>query len=878
MKPSRSIILIILFLLIGHATRAQLSLFEKKVLLPEQEMTIEDILKEISRQGGFTFSYSSNISVDRVMRLEARELTVREYLGQLFDTATVEFIEKGNKILILPRSNQKEKKNLSQTIRGQVRDIDSKQPIPSVNIIVESNGHPIGSISDDQGNFSLKNIPIGRHDVKISCIGYGTKTISNVLVGSGKEIVLDVELKESVLEIGEVKIKGNVDVTRPINDMAVISARQFSVEDTRGYPGALDDPTRMALFFPGVIQNDNDGQSHIIVRGNSSKGLLWYLEGIEVPNLNHFGQLGSNGGGICMISNNMMSNSDFFTGAFPAEYGNALSGVFDVHLRNGNSQKRESTFQLSLLGTEMATEGPFRKGGNATYLAQYRYSTFKIIQKLGLKLESVPDFQDLSFKIYVPTKKAGIFSIFGIGGKSHEIDSDNMEWGSDMGTFGLSHLYSLNEKTYLKSILAYSIQRNYQEQKTVTGIPYDPIDFNQELDAVNSSTKLSIVLNRKFNAKHRIKSGLILNLMMYDTYSGWHSDSLFDRYADPNHPLHSDDIIFMIDWSNAKGITGTFQAFSEWQFRITSSLTLNTGVHFLQFYLNNHYSIEPRIGLLWNLNDKHSLSAGFGIHSKLESMTFYEANLLLHDGEYIRPNEYLDFTKSRHYVLGYNYRIMDDLFLKGEMYYQYLYDVPVDPFDPYFYSALNYDWGYATGILVNKGTGKNYGIELSLEKFFADNYYFMLNSTLYNSTYTNKLGQEFSSRYNRNYASNLIFRKEFTFAQKAPLSLFGISASCTWLGGMRYLPLDLQKSNEAGQEVYKFDEGYSGRTGDYFRINLQLNYRRNKTHSTRIWRLDVLNLTNRKNERWPVYNAETGQVEMKYQNLVIPYLTYRIEF
>jgi hypothetical protein len=867
-----------LLMLTCQALWGQLPLLDRKVRLPDQEAPVEDILKEISRQGGFTFSYSNNISVGKVIRTDVREQTVRECLQQLFDTSDVKFIEKGSKILIVPAAPEQENKDLTQTIRGRVRDKDSKQSLLGVNIIVESDNHPIGTVTNEQGYFSLKNVPLGRHEIRISSMGYESITIPNVLTGSGKEVIMDIELKESVLEIGEVEIKYELDITRPINDMSVISSRQFSVEDTRGYPGAIDDPTRMALFFPGVIQNDNDGQSHIIVRGNSSKGLLWRLEGIEVPNLNHFGQLGGNGGGICMISNNLMANSDFFTGAFPAEYGNALSGVFDVHMRNGNNEKREYTFQLGLLGTELSAEGPFMKGHNATYLAQYRYSTFKIIKNLGIKLESVPDFQDLSFKIYLPAKRAGLFSVFGIGGKSHELDNGNREWGSDMGTVGLSHLYTLSGKTSLKTVLAYSVQRNYEEQNTTAGNFYDPVDFNVQTDVINSSTRLSVVLNSKLSTKHRVRSGIILNLMGYDTYSGWNSDSLYNRFIDPEHPLHSEVITYRMDWSDAKGVTGMLQAFSNWQYRISDGLVINTGVHFLQFYLNNHYSVEPRAGLLWELNEKHALSAGFGIHSKLESMTFYKANVLLHDGAVIRPNEYLDLTKACHLVLGYNYRIRDDMFFKCEAYDQHLYDVPVDPFDPHFYSALNYDYGYTTSILVNKGKGRNYGIEATLEKFFTGNYYFLLNGTLYNSTYTNIKGQEFSSRYNRNYAGNLIFRKEFTMPHRAPLSIFGVSTSCTWLGGMRYVPIDLGASIRNGQETYDLSQGYSDKTADYFRINLQLNYRRNKAHSTRVWRLDIMNLTNRKNERWPEFNGAAGKIQMKYQNLVIPYITYRIEF
>jgi len=221
---------------------------------------------------------------------------------------------------------------LTQTIRGTINDIDSEVQLYGATVVVLNTGPLIGSSTDFDGNFRLDKVPVGRHDIKISMLGYEEQIIQNVQVGSGKEIVLHIKLRESMLNMKTVEItdqKSNKSEAN--NELATVSARQFSVEETKRYAGALNDPGRMALSFAGVAAA-NDMSNEIVIRGNSPRGLLWRMEGIEIPNPNHFSNQGSAGGAISMLSNNMMANSDFFTGAFPADYGNAASGVFDIRL------------------------------------------------------------------------------------------------------------------------------------------------------------------------------------------------------------------------------------------------------------------------------------------------------------------------------------------------------------------------------------------------------------------------------------------------------------------------------------------------------------------------------------------------------------------
>ena len=303
---------------------------------------------------------------------------------------------------------------LTQTVRGKIIDQEAQSPLLGANVVVLGTDPLLGSSTEADGSFRIERVPVGRHTLKISCIGYEDAQIPELIVGSGKEVVLTIRLTESLTQMEEIVVTAESEKGKPNNELAFISARSFTVEETKRYAASINDPARMALSFAGVASTD-DGSNNIVIRGNSPRGVLWRLEGIEVPNPNHFGEEGASGGGVSMLSVNTLDNSDFYTGAFPAEYGNAASGVFDIKLRKGNSEQKEYALQAGLLGVDFAAEGPFSQNAKASYLVNYRYSTLGILGALGIEVvgDAIPNFQDLTFKVHVPTQRAGVLLSLG---------------------------------------------------------------------------------------------------------------------------------------------------------------------------------------------------------------------------------------------------------------------------------------------------------------------------------------------------------------------------------------------------------------------------------------------------------------------------------
>jgi len=608
---------------------------------------------------------------------------------------------------------------LTQVIRGTLVDKDSKMPLFGANLAIAGSDPQIGTITDDKGYFSFGHLPVGRYDIIIYYMGYETRTMTNILVGTGKEVVLNIDLTESVIKLEEVVISAKKHKSETINEMSTVSARTFTVEETRKYAGSFNDPSRMASSYAGVA-GDPSGNNEIIVRGNSPRGMLWRLEEIEIPNPNHFAEEGSTGGPISILNGATLDNSDFFTGAFPAEYGNAYSGVFDIGLRNGNNQTREHSVQIGMLGTDISTEGPFKKGNPSSYLFNYRYSTLAMLNAIGIEIagDAVPKFQDLTFKVNVPTNRFGVFTLFGIGGISSVYEKDDTfsnNFRTDMTAVGLKNTYFISNKTIIKSYVAYTGSKNiwtYQEPNES-----DIYQTQARENFVYQTTKASVNINHKFNARNVMKAGFIYSNLRYDLFS--------DTYDNEAEKLVKD-----VDQT---GKTGLLQSYVNYKHRINDKLTAIGGVHSMYFVLNNNYTIEPRLGLKYQFSERQSLNFGFGIHSRMETLSTYFALQEQENGSFLQPNRNLDFTKAQHYVIGYENLLTQNLMLRVEAYYQHLYSVPVEDSDTSTFSAMNYSWGYTNRSLVNNGTGRNIGLEITLEKYFSRNYYFMFTTSLYDS-------------------------------------------------------------------------------------------------------------------------------------------------
>jgi len=761
---------------------------------------------------------------------------------------------------------------LTQTIRGTVVDKISNTTLPGANVVILNTDPILGTATDMDGNFKITKVPIGKHTLKITFLGYKELTIPNVVVNSGKEMVINIQMEENFIQGKEVVISAEKDKNDVINEMATVSARTFSVEETQKYAAAINDPARMASSFAGVISSD-DGNNNISIRGNSPTGLLWRMEGVEIPNPNHFSAPGSSGGGISILSAQVMANSDFMTGAFPSEYGNALSGVFDIRLRKGNNEKAEYTFAAGFLGLDAAVEGPFKKGYAGSYLINYRYSTLSILGKMGVGVgDGSTDFQDLSYNIYLPTNKFGNFTLFGFGGLSSQYfdaKPDSTKWEDEgerysyefqanTGAAGITHSLILGKDTYLRSaFVAARVYQNFVENR----FDDEYVDQKQH-DEYSDQSKytLTSTLNHKFSARHNLRAGIILNNIGFDV-----KQIAYDQEINATKLYLKDN-----------GSTYTTQMYAQSKYYLTEALSFNAGLHLFYLTLNNTYSIEPRAALKYEFSNIQSVSLGYGLHSQLQPTGTYFAKSPTN----IATNENLEMSKSHHLVAAYDRLLNETLRMKVETYYQALFNIPVHSDELSSFSMVNVSEGNISDPLTNKGTGYNYGLELTLEQFMKKNYYFLLSGSLYESKYKGSDNVLRNTRYNGNYSLTFTGGKEFVSTKKSKNRVYGINLKTIYRGGFRDTPIDLAASEALpGQgAVYIDNEAFTIKYPAYFRADVRFSMKMNRPHSTQTLALDIQNVTNRKNIYGKFYNEESNSIKTYYQTSLIPILSYKIEF
>lgn len=761
----------------------------------------------------------------------------------------------------------------NQTVRGTITDKISQSPLPGAQIIVLETDPVIQATTDDNGEFTLPIVPVGPHTFRVTYFGYDEIMLQNIQVNSGKETVLNIGMEETVDDLEEVVVTAKTDKNKPLNEMSTVSTRTFSVEETQRFAAAVNDPGRMASSFAGVV-SAGDGNNTISIRGNSPNGLLWRMEGVEIPNPNHFANAGTSGGGISILSAQLMGNSDFSTGAFASEYGNALSGVFDLRLRKGNNEKREYTIQAGLLGMDVAAEGPFKKGYDGSFLINYRYSTLSLIGKLGVPLgDAVTNFQDVSYNISLPAGKIGRFTLFGFGGLSsqtHAANKDTTLWTdyynrmntdfySNTGASGITHTKLFANQSYLKTAVVFS--------GTVTGAVEDELQYDLENNRRlyeqrfrQSKLTVSSVYTQKINARSNIRTGIIFNNLGYGLLQK--SDN---------------DTNVLLTTLDEKGNTQTIQAFFQWNYRIGDKLTTNLGMHYLHLLLNNSFSPEPRASLKYDFNDRHHLTLGYGLHGQVQPIGVYFMQRPV-NGEMTRVNESLKMSKAHHVVLGYDWVLNQNEHIKTEIYLQHLFDLPVSTDPTNTYSIVNMYDGFAREALNNNGIGRNYGLELTYERFLYKGLYYLLSVSLYDAQYRASDNRWYNSTYNTNYAATLTMGKEWNLRNQEKKRMIGFNIKSVYVGGFRYTPIDLEASVAAGETVLKSAETNALKMPDYYRLDIRFSLKRNYEKITSTFAIDIQNTTNRKNVGGQYFDSHTGEVKYWYQTPLIPVVSYKLEF
>ncbi len=756
---------------------------------------------------------------------------------------------------------------LTQTVRGIVLDKDAQIPLVGATIVKSGAETDFGTTTNANGEFTLPNVPVGRHNFKVSYMGYEPCVLNELLVGSAKEVVLNIELVETINNMEEVVVMAKTRKDQPLNFMSTVSSRVFSVEEASRYAGGFDDPTRLASSFAGVAASEIESNG-ISVRGNSPAMVQYQMEGVEIDNANHFEGGDMLGGGfVSLFNSHLLANSDFMTGAFPAQYGNALSATFDMKLRNGNNQKHEHAAQIGVMGIDIASEGPIKKGGKASYLFNYRYSTFGLLTSFLPEGEGLPVYQDLTYKINLPSK-AGTFALWGTGAidnfylkakdkpEEWNMEAKRMEIKSDFAPMmtGLTHKYVFDNQSYINTCVLYSYNQRQENVKWMN----DELNLNDlgRIKNTTQSTTVSSYYNKKLSKMHTNRTGVSYKFINFN----------FDEWASEDRVGTLENI------SQSSGSSALLQAYSQSKYTLSDKTVLNVGLHYQRFDLNKESSFEPRLGLKHQFSQKFSVSAAYGRHSRMQMLNHY----FIKDKEGSTPNKDLGFTKANHYVLGFDYKINPHTRLKVEPYFQQLSAIPVIP-DSSFAIINLQDTHTFNEILKNKGTGTNIGIEFTLERFLNKGFYYLITASVYDSKYKGGDGVERNTMYNGNYILNILGGKEWAMGREKN-NIFGLNGRLYLQGGNRQSPVDYEASFERKEVKYDHTRLFEERKSGTARLDLTLSYTRNRPKFSSTWSLQLLNALGTVityNQEYDFVKDEV--VEMEGRS-VLPNISYKIMF
>lgn len=766
--------------------------------------------------------------------------------------------------------------NLSQTVRGTVTEKFTSNPVPAATVkITHSNGESYMTIAEADGTFRMPAVTVGRIQVEVNSLGYQPLRLNDIDLNATRETVLNIELMESTSELDEVTVVSSSAV-QTNNEMISVSARTFAVEETQRFAGARNDVARMASKLPGV-RNTNDAVNDIVIRGNSPNGLLWRLDDLDIPNPNHYGKNGQTGGPVSMLNNNVLRNSDFLTGAFPASYGNALSGVFDLQMRAGNNEKHEFLGQIGFNGVEAGAEGPL---GTGSYLVNYRYSVLGLMAAMGFEFgtgSAVPEYQDLTFKVQQRLSSKASVNVFGLWGKSKidfvRNDDDEDLYGetgintysrSQQAVMGINFYYKTSEASILQLTLGTGTIWDNDHLDSLDGMggahEYYGMDFR------NTTYSANVHWSAHINSRNDLRIGVRNDIHQFDML-----DSVYDydeqRYVNPTNIANS---------------TSLHQPYVEWQYRPSTRWTINSGIHAQILALNGAAIVEPRLGIEYALNEENSLSAAYGLHSQMAPVNIYYRNVSLPMGGSYQPNLDLNFQKSHHFVLGHAYTFSPTLRIKTEVYYQRLYDAIVEQ-NPSAFSLLNGGTfgGIPNAALNNAGEGRNYGAEISLEQYLRKGFYLFGSISIYNSEYLASDNVWRKGAFAGDYVANLAGGKEFVITkdqQAEKRHSITVDGSLTFAGGQRYTPVDIDASALEGRTVYDEDRAYVLQLPDYFRADLRVAYRIQGRRTTQEWAIDIQNLTNRRNVQNILFDPAAGELVEVYSIGMLPMFQYRIYF
>lgn len=736
-----------------------------------------------------------------------------------------------------------------------------------VKVISEREGSPIDfasvqltgtqqnyyGLTDSTGIFRFKDVAPGSYQVEVHHLSFANMVPEVLQVEANEQVIKKYTLSTSSTELGTIEITSNLGNENVRSKFSTVSANHITAAQIENSPGSFKDPARAAMSGAGVAATGSEEKNELIIRGNSSRGMAWYVEGIPVPSPNHFSDEGASNGAVNMISSNNISGADLYTGAFPAEFGNATAGVFSLDMRHGNLAKHKYGFEIGLIGLSARAEGPIKKQ-RSSYIFNYRYSTFALVEKMGIDIKGLqtPKYQDVNFKFYFKLNDKTTFEIFGVNGGSNF----GKEQFADVN--GVRTKVKTYDEGYALYMNGFTLRHQINDRLSVnTTMAY--VGNIIKRDAERLSDSLSIFENdghqriRYHSAKSHTylsyqKGTKTLQTGIYATHTSFGID-LSDEYRNqkPTERLRNNDNTYEL----AHYIAGKTM--------LGSRFLLTGGIYSMYHYLTRKFVAEPRIGAKFIINEHSEISYSAGLHSRFESPITYLGEVQ-RQGIPSQPNRFLKPMRALHNVFGYTLRVKQHTYFHVEVYHQYLFDIPVKANNKSGFSSISRNKSFIKGAMNNDGIAWNYGIEFSLQQYLPKQFFVNTNLSVFDSKYVGSNGKVYNTPYNNNVVSNLMFGKKFEIGRLKRNSIvtgFRVAMG----GGIRYSEIDIAASIAEGEAVETEDGWFSKKGPMFYRIDFGFMYKIDREKIDINIKLDIQNLTDQQRISGYEYDRKYGLIQ-----------------
>ena len=778
----------------------------------------------------------------------------------------------------------------AETLRGTVKDAITGEPLMGATVkIVEM--PDAAAVADLDGNFLINLSKGGRYTIEVNYIGYEPSVLKEILISGAKEVVMDIALRENSTELAEVVVKPRVNKEATVNPNVLTGGVMLSMEEASRFAGGYNDPARLVMSFAGV--SGDAGGSGLSIHGNAPERMQYRIEGVEVFTPNHFNDMWNAGYGLVSgLNSNVIANSDFFTSTFNANYNNALSGVFDVKMRSGNNSKYENILQIGTVSEELTLEGPISRKHNSSYIVNYRYGFTSLVDKLGLvdTEGSHMGFQDFSLKLNFPTKHAGTFSIFGVGlfDTNHDDplklkDVHSVYDASDNKSKLVQILAGASHKIYFDNKWTWRTTVAYNTQHLKSDMYY--YGFEHDANGVINTPLVYEPNNKKypFSQQQMNEDRLVFNTEIskqvtskwLTLFGGEYSHRFFNLYYRAHDRLY-DTVNPMTDYAVMKDNTGLANIFWQNLVKLSDKFSLSLGVAGNYFVLSKDFSVEPRVSMKWDPNEKNSFSIGYGLHSMVEKLDTY----FYRDAAGNMPNKDLGLTKAHHVHATYIHKFNSNLTMRLNAYYEYGFDTPVG-INGSTYCVTNRYYNYTDEALVGKGNTRNYGGDITLEHYMTRGFFGQVNFSLYKAQYRGLDKKWHNQLYDRGYMFKILGGKEWMIGK----NVLNVSAKYSIQGGLRYSPVDVQKMSDDAAAgiiyddlIYKDGEVFTKNFKPTGVLDLTVSYKINRRKVSHTFAFEGLNVLGSKVPQYQRFDLTTRNVRIDDGGLAFPNVFYRLDF